>query len=209
MVKSSTLSNGALSVHCSDWIILRVSRGALGRWNDTETKPSMLLLTTLNSTILGGGVTLSSTDSPRLFIDSNVCVTEKYLSRCGADGDATPAIKNSSTVIKSCDEPYAIYWFEVKVCDDGGDEETFVSFDKTALKLTTTKIQLQDLKSVLSSPILRQLISLQLQKKKMIHCTVFFGNYNNRTYLCSLNCSHTFHFCCIGQWLRTNISCPI
>ncbi|KAG2312916.1 hypothetical protein Bca52824_024473 [Brassica carinata] len=114
---------------------ISIAPSAISRWNDTETKPSMLLLTTLNSTILGGGVTLSSTDSPRLFIDSNVCVTEKYLSRCGADGDATPAIKNSSTVIKSCDEPYAIYWFEVKVCDDGGDEETFVSFDKTALKL--------------------------------------------------------------------------
>ena len=40
-------------------------------------------------------------------------------------------------------------------------------------------------------------------------CTVCFENYNNGTYLCPLTCGHTFHFRCIDQWLRTNISCPI
>ncbi|KAF8083541.1 hypothetical protein N665_0766s0001 [Sinapis alba] len=40
-------------------------------------------------------------------------------------------------------------------------------------------------------------------------CTVCFGNYHNETYLCSIPCGHTFHFRCISQWLRTNISCPV
>ncbi|KAF8051958.1 hypothetical protein N665_1635s0007 [Sinapis alba] len=40
-------------------------------------------------------------------------------------------------------------------------------------------------------------------------CTVYFGNYHNGTYLCSIPCGHTFHFRCISQWLRTNINCPV
>ncbi|CAF1990320.1 unnamed protein product [Brassica napus] len=48
-----------------------------------------------------GVVTLSFTDSPRLFFDSDVSVTEKYLSRFGANGDTTPAIKSSSAAINS------------------------------------------------------------------------------------------------------------
>ncbi|KAH0876996.1 hypothetical protein HID58_060762 [Brassica napus] len=46
-------------------------------------------------------VTLSFTDSPRLFFDSDFSVTEKYLSRFGANGDTTPAIKSSSAAINS------------------------------------------------------------------------------------------------------------
>ncbi|KAH0869101.1 hypothetical protein HID58_076123, partial [Brassica napus] len=46
-------------------------------------------------------VTLSFTDSPRLFFDSDGSVTEKYLSRFGANGDTTPAIKSSSAAINS------------------------------------------------------------------------------------------------------------
>ncbi|KAF8081782.1 hypothetical protein N665_0867s0004 [Sinapis alba] len=40
-------------------------------------------------------------------------------------------------------------------------------------------------------------------------CTVCFRNYSNGTYLCTISCGHTFHFQCISQWLRTNISCPV
>ncbi|KAF8118638.1 hypothetical protein N665_0003s0013, partial [Sinapis alba] len=40
-------------------------------------------------------------------------------------------------------------------------------------------------------------------------CIVCFGNYHNGTYLCSLSCGHTFHFHCISQWFRTNISCSV
>ncbi|KAG2283700.1 hypothetical protein Bca52824_054920 [Brassica carinata] len=50
-------------------------------------------------------VTLSFTDSPRLFFDSDFSVTEKYLSRFGANGDTTPAIKSSSAAINSFHSP--------------------------------------------------------------------------------------------------------
>ncbi|KAF3528558.1 hypothetical protein DY000_02042450 [Brassica cretica] len=40
-------------------------------------------------------------------------------------------------------------------------------------------------------------------------CIVCFGNYNQHNYLCTLTCGHSFHFTCIDQWLRRNISCPI
>ncbi|CDY28910.1 BnaA02g25660D [Brassica napus] len=40
-------------------------------------------------------------------------------------------------------------------------------------------------------------------------CIVCFGNYNQHNYLCTLTCGHSFHFACIDQWLRRNISCPI
>ncbi|KAF8109828.1 hypothetical protein N665_0090s0011 [Sinapis alba] len=39
-------------------------------------------------------------------------------------------------------------------------------------------------------------------------CTVCFRNYRNGTYLCTILWGHTFHFQCISQWLRTNISVP-
>ncbi|CAG7884957.1 unnamed protein product [Brassica rapa] len=40
-------------------------------------------------------------------------------------------------------------------------------------------------------------------------CIVCFGNYNQHNNLCTLTCGHSFHFPCIDQWLRRNISCPI
>ncbi|CAN7124517.1 unnamed protein product [Brassica rapa subsp. narinosa] len=54
------------------------------RWNDSKTKPSVILLTTLNSKTLGGVVTLSSTASTRLFFDSDIIDTEKLLSSSSA-----------------------------------------------------------------------------------------------------------------------------
>ncbi|CAN6920176.1 unnamed protein product, partial [Brassica oleracea] len=54
------------------------------RWNDSKTKPSVILLTTLNSKTLGGVVTLSSTASTRLFFDSDIIETEKLLSSSSA-----------------------------------------------------------------------------------------------------------------------------
>ncbi|CAH8318871.1 unnamed protein product [Eruca vesicaria subsp. sativa] len=38
-------------------------------------------------------------------------------------------------------------------------------------------------------------------------CSVCFENFNNGNYICALSCGHQFHFPCIGEWLRTNISC--
>ncbi|KAH0928274.1 hypothetical protein HID58_014001 [Brassica napus] len=40
-------------------------------------------------------------------------------------------------------------------------------------------------------------------------CIVCFGNYSQHNNLCTLTCGHSFHFACIDQWLRRNISCPI
>ncbi|CAH8285161.1 unnamed protein product [Eruca vesicaria subsp. sativa] len=40
-------------------------------------------------------------------------------------------------------------------------------------------------------------------------CTVCFENFNNGSYICALSCGHQFHFPCIDEWLRTNISCPL
>ncbi|CAH8329022.1 unnamed protein product [Eruca vesicaria subsp. sativa] len=40
-------------------------------------------------------------------------------------------------------------------------------------------------------------------------CTVCFENFNNDKYICALSCGHQFHFSCIDEWLRANISCPI
>ncbi|KAL0661276.1 hypothetical protein Bca4012_098113 [Brassica carinata] len=99
----------------------KIAAAFRSRWNDSKTKPSVILLTTLNSKTLGGVVTLSSTASTRLFFDSDIIETEKLLSRFEADGKIPPTVNR--------------YRFEVKVCDDSGNEGTFVIFDKEALKL--------------------------------------------------------------------------
>ncbi|WZZ73209.1 hypothetical protein YC2023_084579 [Brassica napus] len=67
----------------------------------SETSLRMCIITNTIPSILSGVVTLSFTDSPRLFFDSDGSVTEKYLSRFGANGDTTPAIKSSSAAINS------------------------------------------------------------------------------------------------------------
>ncbi|XP_020884558.1 uncharacterized protein LOC9316793 [Arabidopsis lyrata subsp. lyrata] len=45
------------------------------RWNASETKPTILLLTTVNAKFLGGAVTLSSTSASRLFFDTDIAET--------------------------------------------------------------------------------------------------------------------------------------
>ncbi|WZY73002.1 hypothetical protein YC2023_005242 [Brassica napus] len=40
-------------------------------------------------------------------------------------------------------------------------------------------------------------------------CIVCFGNYSQHNNLCILTCGHSFHFACIDQWIRRDISCPI
>ncbi|CAN6931217.1 unnamed protein product [Brassica oleracea] len=62
----------------------KIAAAFRSRWNDSKTKPSVILLTTLNSKTLGGVVTLSSTASTRLFFDSDIIETEKLLSRSSA-----------------------------------------------------------------------------------------------------------------------------
>ncbi|CAN6868315.1 unnamed protein product [Brassica oleracea] len=141
------------------------------RWNDSKTKPTVILLTTLNSKTLGGVVTLSSTASTRLFFDSDIIETEKllryiytHLNIQVASFICTATITDvmeeygryfiSCTACKwqlersettficpnfKCKKPNTVglirYRFEVKVCDDSGNEGTFVIFDKEALKL--------------------------------------------------------------------------
>ncbi|KAL0846923.1 hypothetical protein Bca101_020169 [Brassica carinata] len=69
------------------------------RWNESQTKPLVILLTTLNSKTLGGVVTLSSTASTRLFFDADITETEKLLSKFKADGEAPPNINISSAAV--------------------------------------------------------------------------------------------------------------
>ena len=64
---------------------------------------------------------------------------------------------------------------------------------------TTTKTLLQDLSSTLLSPILRKLIGLQLQKKKMVHAQ----------YASKISTMEHVYALLLDQWLRTNISCLI
>ncbi|WZZ90194.1 hypothetical protein YC2023_118773 [Brassica napus] len=71
----------------------------------SETSLRMCIITNTIPSILSGVVTLSFTDSPRLFFDSDFSVTEKYLSRFGENGDTTPAIKSSSAAINSFHSP--------------------------------------------------------------------------------------------------------
>ncbi|KAL0835882.1 hypothetical protein Bca101_087771 [Brassica carinata] len=161
----------------------KIAAAFRSRWNDSKTKPTVILLTTLNSKTLGGVVTLSSTASTRLFFDSDIIETEKLLSRFEADGKIPPTVNSSSAAVTKvasfictatitdvmeeygwyfisctackwqlersettficpnfkCKKPNTVglirYRFEVKVCDDSGNEGTFVIFDKEALKL--------------------------------------------------------------------------
>ncbi|XP_018477522.1 uncharacterized protein LOC108848614 [Raphanus sativus] len=69
------------------------------RWNDSKTKPSVILITTLNSKTLGGVVTLSSTASTCLFFDSDIIETEKLLSRFEADGKTPPTVNSSTAAV--------------------------------------------------------------------------------------------------------------
>ncbi|CAL9234414.1 unnamed protein product [Arabidopsis halleri] len=48
------------------------------RWNASETKPTVLLLTTVNAKFLGGAVTLSSTSASRLFFDTDIAETTEF-----------------------------------------------------------------------------------------------------------------------------------
>ncbi|CAN7072672.1 unnamed protein product [Brassica oleracea var. botrytis] len=149
----------------------KIAAAFRSRWNDSKTKPTVILLTTLNSETLGGVVTLSSTASTRLFFDSDIIETEKLLSSIYthlniqvASFICTATITDvmeeygwyfiSCTACKwqlersettficpnfKCKKPNTVglirYRFEVKVCDDSGNEGTFVIFDKEALKL--------------------------------------------------------------------------
>ncbi|CAF1759089.1 unnamed protein product [Brassica napus] len=149
----------------------KIAAAFRSRWNDSKTKPTVILLTTLNSKTLGGVVTLSSTASTRLFFDSDIIETEKllryiytHLNIQVASFICTATITDvmeeygwyfiSCTACKwqlersettficpnfKCKKPNTVglirYRFEVKVCDDSGNEGTFVIFDKEALKL--------------------------------------------------------------------------
>ena len=76
------------------------------------------------------------------------------------------------------------------------------------LSQTTTKTRLQDLTSTLSSPIWRELIGLQLHmKKQYMHGMLRKLQQWNLSMLSYLQ--PYFYFCCIDQWLRTNISYSI
>ncbi|CAN7011787.1 unnamed protein product [Brassica oleracea var. botrytis] len=149
----------------------KIAAAFRSRWNDSKTKPTVILLTTLNSKTLGGVVTLSSTASTRLFFDADIIETEKllryiytHLNIQVASFICTATITDvmeeygwyfiSCTACKwqlersettficpnfKCKKPNTVglirYRFEVKVCDDSGNEGTFVIFDKEALKL--------------------------------------------------------------------------
>ncbi|CDY18318.1 BnaC09g30680D [Brassica napus] len=151
----------------------KIAAAFRSRWNDSKTKPTVILLTTLNSKTLGGVVTLSSTASTRLFFDSDIIETEKLLRYSSAAVTKVETVASfictatitdvmeeygwyfiSCTACKwqlersettficpnfKCKKPNTVglirYRFEVKVCDDSGNEGTFVIFDKEALKL--------------------------------------------------------------------------
>ncbi|KAG7599732.1 Nucleic acid-binding OB-fold [Arabidopsis suecica] len=49
------------------------------RWNKSEVKPTVLLLTTVNPKTIGATVSLSSTSSTRLFFDTDVDETKQFL----------------------------------------------------------------------------------------------------------------------------------
>ncbi|KAG7593998.1 Nucleic acid-binding OB-fold [Arabidopsis thaliana x Arabidopsis arenosa] len=69
------------------------------RWNKSEVKPTVLLLTTVNPKTIGATVSLSSTSSTRLFFDTDVDETKQFLTWLGDNCKTTPTIASSSSAV--------------------------------------------------------------------------------------------------------------
>ncbi|XP_019097325.1 PREDICTED: uncharacterized protein LOC104772691 isoform X2 [Camelina sativa] len=66
------------------------------RWNASELKPNVLLLTTANAKFLGGAVTLSSTSASRVFFDADIAETSEFITWLS---EQDPAFGSSSTAV--------------------------------------------------------------------------------------------------------------
>ncbi|KAG7568921.1 hypothetical protein ISN45_Aa04g016930 [Arabidopsis thaliana x Arabidopsis arenosa] len=69
------------------------------RWNKSEVKPTVLLLTTVNPKTIGATVSLSSTSSTRLFFDTDVDETKQFFTWLGDNCKTTPTIASSSSAV--------------------------------------------------------------------------------------------------------------
>ncbi|KAL1190124.1 Replication protein A 70 kDa DNA-binding subunit A [Cardamine amara subsp. amara] len=69
------------------------------RWNQAETKPVVLLITTVNPKKNGSAFSVSSTSATRLFCDSDIAETKQFMSWLGEAGTTLPTITSSSSAI--------------------------------------------------------------------------------------------------------------
>ncbi|XP_010445679.1 PREDICTED: uncharacterized protein LOC104728396 [Camelina sativa] len=69
------------------------------RWNQSEVKPVVLLITTVNPKTVGPAMALNSTSSTRIFFDADVAETKQYLTWLGDNGHNTPKIASSSSAV--------------------------------------------------------------------------------------------------------------
>ncbi|XP_010442712.1 PREDICTED: uncharacterized protein LOC104725699 isoform X2 [Camelina sativa] len=69
------------------------------RWNESEVKPAVLLITIVNPKTVGPVMALSSTSSTRIFFDNDVTETKQYLTWLGDNGHKTPKIASSSSAV--------------------------------------------------------------------------------------------------------------
>ncbi|ESQ50275.1 hypothetical protein EUTSA_v10002031mg [Eutrema salsugineum] len=69
------------------------------RWNESETKPAVILITTINPKTVGDAIALSSTSATRLFFDSDISETKEFPEKLGTDGESAAAVNSSSSAV--------------------------------------------------------------------------------------------------------------
>ncbi|KAL1220395.1 Replication protein A 70 kDa DNA-binding subunit A [Cardamine amara subsp. amara] len=77
----------------------RIAETFRKRWNDSPTKPDVVLITTVSSKTLGGAVVMNSTSSTRLFFDKDIPEITEFITWLGEEGNNTLTLNSSSSAI--------------------------------------------------------------------------------------------------------------